>query len=122
MKLTIRKSDVLDDHYLIERAEHDGREWNDRRTFAWVTCSVFCASRRLCGIGGFSADIEGSAQEMLDIAQAIRSRGAERFKSCSVDARNEPVLFGSPRNDNGEHGETTLAEADDLADQIEAML
>lgn len=124
MKLTITKSDALDNWYLIERAEHDGREWNARTTWG----SAFCKSSRICGdaVGdtppGFSACVEGTAAEMLDIAEAIERRGEVSFTRCSVDARSEPVLIGSPRNGNGVDAEVTRDEADELAAKIKALL
>lgn len=109
MKLTMRKSDHLGDWYIIERAEHDGREWLERTGPA--SMALRCSSR-------FSdADVEGTAFEMLALARAIKQRRRERFKRCAVDATSEPVKFCSPRNSTVE-GETTLAEADALADMI----
>ena len=58
----------------------------------------------------------------IDLAAAIRSRSEETFKRCFVDARNDSVILGSPRNDNGYHAVITYAEAEDLAEKIEKLL
>lgn len=117
MKLTVR-NDEATETYVIERSEHDGRGWWDRTPFG----RQWCKSSRICGNGGFSADIEGSAEEMREIARAIRGRSEYGANRCYVDARWEPVRFGSPRNDNGRKGEASLEEANDLAWQIERLL
>ncbi len=122
MRLTIRKWDVFPDFYVIERADCDGRDWDGtgvKRSRLCGAAVLLCANP---APEGYSADIEGSARDMLDIATAIEGRREDGAKRCSVDARQEPVLFGSPRNDNGVRGEATFAEADDLAAQIRAML
>lgn len=113
MKLALVKSDVMDDWYLIERAEHDGRKWFEET--GPNTSVLRCSSR-------FSdADVEGQACEMLEIAEAIERRSRVSFKRCAVDARTEPVRFRSPRNSR-EDGEVSYAEAADLAAQIRATL
>lgn len=113
MELTIVKSSNLDDWYIIERAEHDGRMWFEQT--GPHSSALRCSSR-------FSdADVEGHASEMMAIALAIIERGEVSFRRCSVDARREPVRFRSPRNSN-EDGEVTLAEADRLATKIIELL
>lgn len=105
----MRKSDFLDDWYLIERTEHDKRQWMeqiDTNAFA-----LRCSSRIS------DADIEGSASEMRAIAEAIEKREYVSFKRCAVDAREELVKFWSPRNSQ-EPGTTSYAEALVLAEQI----
>lgn len=113
MKLTLRKSEWLDDWYLIERAEHDGRTWLEKTGPS--SSSVRCSSR-------FSdADVEGDSGEMMAIAKAIECRGRAGFKRCAVDATGDPVLFRSPRNSERD-GECSPAEADELAAEIRRVL
>lgn len=111
MKLKLVKSDVLPDWYLIERAEHDGREWFEEVS---PNCSVLRCSARFS-----DADIEGSLGEMIAIADAIRCRGRIEFKRCAVRfVFNETKAeFWSPRNSQ-KRGVVSIADADDLADQI----
>jgi hypothetical protein len=89
MKLTIRKSDALDDWYVIERAEHDGRSWLEPTQYG----VAFQCSARIS-----DADVEGYASEMLAIADAIEAGTVARFKRCAVDATSDVVRFWSPRN------------------------
>lgn len=112
MKLTIRKT-YLDDWYVIERAAHDGKEWFEPIPGGF---SLQCSSR-------FSdADVEGTSAEMLAIAKAIRERRPESFKRCAVRPCGEGMMaFCSPRNSQ-EDGVVTIADADDLADEIEKTL
>lgn len=65
MKLTILKFDGLDDWYFIERAEHDGRRWDEPTK--WGTRLM--KSSRLS-----DADVEGTAADMRGIASAIEAR------------------------------------------------
>lgn len=113
MKLALVKSENLDDWYLIQRAEHDGRVWMERTGPNIVS---FMVSARFS-----DADVEGSAQEMLDIAHAIRRRGSESHKRCAVRINGGNAYFKSPRNSTHE-GVCTLAEADELALEIEKRL
>lgn len=97
MKIVLRKTDVMDDWYVIEPED--------------TTISFS------------DADVEGTAAEMLGIAQAIEQRGSEFFHRCSVVVHwgfNE-VMFDSPRNSQ-ECGVVTLAEADELAKEIREKL
>lgn len=113
MKLTLTKSDFLDDWYLIERAEHDGRSWLE--PIGPNATALRCSSR-------FSdADVEGTGAEMLAIADAIERRDRVSFKRCAVNARADPVTFCSPRNSRTD-GECSLAEADELVALIRASL
>lgn len=113
MKLTIRKSEMLGDWYVIERAEHDGREWLE--TIGPNAQALRCSSR-------FSdADVEGTASDMLEIAAAIEKRGSFSAKRCAVlivpataFSMNATAEFWSPRNSRA-RGAVTLAEADELA-------
>ena len=113
MKLVMRKSEHLDDWYVIEHAEHDGREWLEN---VGANCMALRRSARIS-----DADVEGSAAEMLEIASAIEERGQVSFKRCAVMADGETALFYSPRNSTRD-GECSLAEADELAKDIRRQL
>jgi hypothetical protein len=115
MKLTINKPGD-EDWYLIERAEHDGRTWVETVMVGGHPCMSFMTAARFS-----DADVEGSAEEMRDIATAIETRSTESHKRCGVDATGDPVKFRSPRNSQRD-GECTLVEADALAAQIRALL
>lgn len=112
MELTIRKSE-LEDWYVIERLEHDGREWFE--SAGPNSMALRCSSR-------FSdADVEGPGEEMLAIAAAIENRGYASFRRCAVDARAPLVRFNSPRNST-QDGVASLVEADKLAARIRELL
>lgn len=76
--------------------------------------------------------VEGTGREMLNIANAIETRGTDESKRCAVKVRPSEmragkvlaadVDFWSPRNSNGAFGTVTLAEADDLAALIRATV
>lgn len=108
-KLKLVKCESIEDWYVIERAEHDGREWLEPTEYG---SKFMCSSR----IG--DADIEGPPEHIIGIARAIRERGRASFKRCAVRIEGERAYFFSPRNSSVE-GETSLAEADALAEQIE---
>lgn len=115
IKLTLRKSDPDGDWdwWVIERAEHDGRMWMEPT--GPNSASLMCSSR-------FSdADVEGTSDEMREIAKAIRARGRYRAKRCSVVIEGDEAHFCSPRNSQKD-GVTTLACADELAKLIETVL
>lgn len=109
-KVVLVKSEVMSDWWCIERAEHDGREWLEEAD----GYSTFMRSARIS-----DADVEGTAEEMVEIARAIRQRGSYSAKRCAVDARGERVLFWSPRNSRVTASISREA-AEDLATQIEA--
>lgn len=115
IKLTLRKSDPDGDWdwWVIERAEHDGRTWMEQT--GPNSMALRCSAR-------FSdADVEGSADEMREIAKAIRARGRYSAKRCAVRVEGDVVSFRSPRNSTME-GVTSLACADELAKLIETVL
>jgi hypothetical protein len=110
MKLTVRKCANMDDWWVIELEDHEGRHWLEPMQ----------GGARLRWSGRFSdADVEGTGEEMLEIAKAIKARGVVRFRRCAVNVRAEQdrVEFYSSRNSQ-EDGVCTLAEADELADLI----
>lgn len=112
MKLTLRHCVDMGDWYVIERAEHDGRTWWEPTEYG----KRFMTSARFS-----DADVEGSAEEMLAIADAIERRESVRFKRCAVVATRERVEFESPRNST-RPGFCSLAEADELAREIRAVV
>ena len=113
MKIKLVKSEWLDDWYLIEKAEHENKEWIEK---TGDNCySLRCSSRIS------DADVEGTSAEMLAIAGAIKKRGAVSFKRAAVNCMGDKVEFWSPRNSTTP-GTVTLAEADELAKQIKAEL
>jgi hypothetical protein len=138
MKLKLVKFDDSDrfggfsDWYIIERADHDNLEWEERIIVSdsknsGYCVNVFCKSARLCGqvnekCKGVSASIEGTSYEMKDIASAIEGRYDENHKRCSIEFRNDKAYLGSPRNDNGFQCEIPLEDVDDLAKQIREIL
>lgn len=100
-----------DGWWCIERAHHDGRRWMEK-----LEEHVF-ALRSSARVS--DADVEGTAEEMIGIAQAIRDRGTYGAKRCAVDATGPRVLLWSPRNSIAA-GSVTLEAADDLATKIES--
>ncbi len=79
----------LTDWWLIERAEHDGREWIEET--AWGG-----SYRRSARLG--SADIEGTSAEMLALAEAIEKGESAYFKRCAAERMAHGYLLSSPRN------------------------
>ncbi len=114
-KLTVVKVDGMDDWYLIERAEHDGREWMERLGERGAQLMV---SARIS-----DADVEGFGSEMLAIADAIERRGNFSAKRCAVSVLRggAGVEFWSPRNSQ-RPGRVELADADELAKLIRATV
>jgi hypothetical protein len=121
MRLVVNKfnpDDPNDEWYVIERAEHDGRRWDEPLPDGHGTRLL--KSSRV--VSDLASDVKGTTREMRAIAINIRARRTMSFARCAVDARREPVTFWSPRNSNGAVGECTRAEANALAKQIEEML
>ena len=102
------KSDSLEDWYTIERAEHDGK-FEMRPTE--YGASLYYAGR-IC-----DADVEGTSEEMLTIAKAIRDDTSVSFRRCAAIRVIEGYELCSPRNSQ-ESALLTEAEADALADSI----
>lgn len=116
MKLTIRQSDGIDDWWVIERAEHDGRTWYEKTQWG----SAYCTSARI--VEDHMSDVEGPGSEMLEIAEAIEQRGTADNKRCAVDARSDVVFFWSPRNSNDAYGQCSVTEATELAKLIRSKI
>lgn len=89
MNCTLNKIDSSYDWWCIERAEHDGREWMDR----FPGGVVFMRASRLG-----NADIEGTGDEMLAIAEAIERAESAAFKRCAARHTTKGYLMSSPRN------------------------
>lgn len=108
MDAILVKSDSLDDWYLIERAQHDGRLWMERTEHGHRLMS----SARIC-----DADVEGTSDEMIAIALAIRERRSVSFRRCAARLVDDSYELCSPRNSQ-ESARLTLGEADMLAESI----
>lgn len=66
------------------------------------------------------ASVEGTAEEMHEIARAIRRSGSYFARRCAVSWSNGCAEFHSPRNSSGGISQRfTQAEAMALAEQIE---
>lgn len=109
MKIVMKKSEWLDDWYPIVKAEHDGRKWMERTR---PNSSRFMCSERIS-----DACVEGDAEEMICIAEAIKARTLRHFERCAVAFWPDGVHFWSPRN-SMEDGVVSIEEANELADQI----
>ena len=103
------KSDVMDDWWVIERAEHDGRGWLEPTEYGGM--SFQCSSRIS------DADIEGYGVEMLAIADAIEKGERASFKRCAVAPVEGGFKLWSPRNSQ-RPGVITKERAIDLAADI----
>lgn len=113
MKIKLVKSEWLDDWYTVERVEHEGRQWLEP---AGPNCMRLMDSGRIS-----DACVEGTADEMRELAHAIKARGSASFKRCAVSVIGETVYFCSPRNSTRD-GVVPLADADAFADQVLAEL
>jgi len=100
--------------YCIERAEHDGKEWTEPTLYG----SKYMCSHRLAP----EADVEGDLEQMKEIARAIRFKTEAYFKRCAVKVlpNLNAVTLWSPNNSK-EKTVVTLAEAIELAEQIETV-
>lgn len=112
MKLKLIHQEDMGDWYTIERAIHDNRHWIETKEEQDLKVHNCMYSGRIC-----DADVEGTLQEMVDIAWAIKRRGEESHKRCSVKFIGDGFEFDSPRNSQ-QTGFASIEEADDLAEQI----
>src|SRR5262245_3282866 len=87
--------DSGDDWWVIERANHDGRVWLERD--APNAMSLHCSAR----IG--NADIEGTADEMRRIADAIKSQSNVSHRRCAARTTSEGVLDRKSTRLNSSH-------------------
>lgn len=102
--------------YRIERALHDGREWQERSPDGFGVCDCFAYR-----LEPFTS-VEGSAAEMLDLADAVVRRSSEWWKRCAVDATGDVALFWSPRNSNGRKAAVPMVDADAFARAVRERL
>lgn len=89
--MKIKLNSCGDDWYTVIRAEHDGREWYEEVD---KDCFAFRCSERLSP----DACIEGTAEEMLAVADAIKYRGMASFKRVAVEFNSNGFIFWSPKN------------------------
>ena len=113
MKILLVKSGNLDDWYTIERAEHDGRQWLEP---TGRNSATYMYSGRIS-----DACVEGPADEMREIAKAIKAHGSVSFKRCAVRVAGDVAYFCSPRNSIHE-AEVPVADAEVFAEQALAEL
>lgn len=88
--LTLRKSDGLPDWYVIEWVEHDGTNWSELTSPH--SSSWRCASRPS------DADIEGTSEEMLAIAEGLERQKSVSFRRCACEFISDHFELRSPRN------------------------
>lgn len=113
MKIKLVKCDDMADWYTVERAKHEGRQWFEP---AGPNCMRFMDSGRIS-----DACVEGTAEEMREIALAIKARSSVSFKRCAVSVDGKEVSFWSPRNSSTD-GVVPLEDADAFADAVLAEL
>lgn len=113
MKVVLVRSENLTNWWLIERAEHDGREWMEMRG---ANVMAFMRSARVS-----DADVEGDATEMLAIADAIQRGESVYFRRCAAERTPNGYLLSSPRNSTRAEL-ITFEEASALALDIRAKL
>jgi hypothetical protein len=116
MKIILKKSDWLTDWYVIERAEHDGRQWLEE---TGPHSSRFMLSSRIVP----SYCVEGPSGEMIELARCILNKEDCSFNRCAVAFKRNKVQIWSPRNYSGSpKGVVTLKEATDFANSVLEIL
>lgn len=109
-RVPLQLVDHADGWYSIEKAEHEckgGIVWNrSGGSFHW--------SGRIS-----DADVEGTAEHMIGIAEAIIARGFYSAKRCCVEVSKDgaTAAFSSPRNSRRD-GVVPYADALALANEI----
>ena len=89
-ELILVSCDGMPDWWIIERAQHDVREWDeysDDGAHAFTCCSARIVN----------GDIEGSGNEMRSLAKAIEEGRSAQFKRCQVAWTKNGYLMGRPR-------------------------
>lgn len=116
MKLALIESQALSNHFLIERADHDSTVWHEL-SLEYEDSSRYMRAARVSA----EADIEGSLEEMKEIARGIRYKYDVRFKRCALKWHEGLGHLCSPRNSDGW---TPIAYLDlsDLANQIDDVV
>jgi hypothetical protein len=120
VKLTLRQ-EPGENWWCIEKAEHTNEE-------RWIPTKIVGASWwRSARVS--DSDVEGPAEEMLQIAAAIERHQGAVFKRCAVACfKDGNVVFWSPRNhgrmglENPEPGIVSKEEALALAKEIREKL
>lgn len=107
VKLRLRQPPRLPNWYVIEQDGTDD---------SWHWCARTERLRSAAQIN--PAHLEGSLQDMLAIARAIRARERCARACVAVDARRRIVKLWSPRNSRGVMTHCTRALADSLAQLI----
>jgi hypothetical protein len=94
-ELTIRKSQAINDWYVIERRYHDGREWIETSTIDGIEVNSLQMSSRIT-----DTCVEGTSADMLAIADAIEQRYLFAAKRCAIEYEPKRHAFQiwSPRN------------------------
>jgi len=106
------KSDNLPDWYTIELAVHENKRWMEPTDYG----------AKLMYSGRISdACVEGTSEEMLAIAAAIKTRQSVSFRRCEADHVDNGYLLSSPRNSQ-EPGFISFSEADALAESITSVV
>ena len=101
-------SDSLPDWYTIELAVHENRHWMEPTQYG--------AALRYSGRIS-DADVEGTSEEMLAIAAAIKQGTSVEFRRCAAEHVDNGYLLHSPRNSQ-EPALITFEEAAALAESI----
>lgn len=109
MKIVLVKDDHEFDWYTIEKSEHENKQWLEQ---VGLNSFSFMDTARIS-----DACVEGTAEEMIEIARAIENRTSASFKRCAVHFGDDGVHFCSPRNSTVD-GVVSIEEADELARQI----
>ena len=107
--LVLQRVDSMTLWYTIDRAVH--ANVTGFRPIEGGGMELFCSSRIS------DADIEGTLEEMLDLAKMIQKRGLYGARRCAVECKGDRAELWSPRNSDV-RGSVPLNIADDLADQI----
>ena len=111
--LALRKSDLADDWFVIEWAQHARR----------LELREIPGGHALWSSARMSdADVEGTGAEMRAIAEAILAGGGAQFRRCAADVdHGDAVRVWSPRNST-EAGVVHIDDARDLARHILATV
>jgi len=110
--MRLELNDCGDNWYTVIRTEHDGKEW-------WQECdspyggkyTQWMKSERLVP----DACIEGSGDELVEIAIAIQDKRDVSFKRIAVRFEKDGVHLYSPKNSNTD-GVVSLEEAREFAE------
>lgn len=107
------KSESMDDWFVIERAEHEHRGWMEDVDDGDFHYAAYRWSGRIS-----DADVEGTAAEMLAIADAIERGESVHFRRCAALVRPDGgYQLNSPRNSQ-RYGNITAEEAKRLVISI----